>query len=529
MRRYTLEWYLSRRRTAPIKDITAFAVSKVMTNYFLYNGDKKHKTGVCTACKNEIVPEKAYKGRYTICPNCGARIKAVDENEQTGSNFQNIFVGYLENYGEYLLHRIFRITREIYPDGKQETHIEEAQMQVLGLPLRKRYTYSMEFSLETCYKNDNGFTRFAETKGCAHIEHWERGVLGGYGSNVFQFTYWTYPYNLKAELKGTPFEYSQIWELAESCEKFRLRSALLKYVYAPQLEYIIKLKLYKLATGFIRFGMFCDTNENNIIKFLRLKSYKDLKLAIEKNMNMAEFEAYRDLLRKNIPYTPKNVQIYKALSWHGSRAEEAAKVISFDGVYDYYKTQMSHRKVSFRTFVGDYADHIVDLKKLQLDLNDTMYTKPKNFYELHARLSAEVTALESKERWDRCDKQLAKEKCYEYKSGGLSVIVPSRAQEIIAEGKVQNHCVGTYIDSVSDGRSVIVFIRKANEPDVSYYTMEISPKTMTVIQCRGYKNCDMTAEVKAFVDEYKTKCLAKLKRELERKNQKPSAEIQVAV
>ena len=35
---------------------------------------------------------------------------------------------------------------------------------------------------------------------------------------------------------------------------------------------------------------------------------------------------------------------------------------------------------------------------------------------------------------------------------------------------------------------------------------------MTVVQCRGYKNGVMTPEVKAFVEEYKSKCLAKLKK-----------------
>ena len=64
---------------------------------------------------------------------------------------------------------------------------------------------------------------------------------------------------------------------------------------------------------------------------------------------------------------------------------------------------------------------------------------------------------------------------------------------------------------------------------VGYYTMEVDPKTMTVVQCRGYKNGAMTPEVKAFVEEYKSKCLAKLKKKaIKIKAEQPIC-VQVAV
>lgn len=263
---------------------------------------------------------------------------------------------------------------------------------------------------------------------------------------------------------------------------------------------------------YIRYGLYCNHNENNVIRFLGLKSYRELKFAIEQNMSVGEFEAYRELLKKNIPYTEKNVKIYRAMKWHGDRIEGIEKVISIEGLYDYYKAQADRRNVSFRTFIGDYADHLRDCETLRLDISDTMYAKPKNFYDLHTRLSAEVTALQNKEKYERCDKRLAMEEHYGYTSGELAVIVPKKAEEIVVEGKIQGHCVGSYIDRVTDGNSVIVFVRKTSAPTVSYYTMEVDPKTMTVVQCRGYKNGVMTPEVKAFVEEYKSKCLAKLKK-----------------
>ena len=79
------------------------------------------------------------------------------------------------------------------------------------------------------------------------------------------------------------------------------------------------------------------------------------------------------------------------------------------------------------------------------------------------------------------------------------------------EGKNQEHCVGTYLDRVADKRSVIVFIRRAEELDKAFYTMEINPETMKVVQCRGHKNSDMTPEVRSFVELY-TKAVLDKKR-----------------
>lgn len=48
-----------------------------------------------------------------------------------------------------------------------------------------------------------------------------------------------------------------------------------------------------------------------------------------------------------------------------------------------------------------------------------------------------------------------------------------------------------------------MFIRMADEPDKPFYTLELSTEGM-IIQVRGYKNHDMTAEVQEFVKKYET-------------------------
>lgn len=57
----------------------------------------------------------------------------------------------------------------------------------------------------------------------------------------------------------------------------------------------------------------------------------------------------------------------------------------------------------------------------------------------------------------------------------FTIIVPTSAQEIIDEGEQQHNCVGRlYLNSVAQGNTNIIFIRKKNNPQKSYITCEVN-------------------------------------------------------
>lgn len=60
-------------------------------------------------------------------------------------------------------------------------------------------------------------------------------------------------------------------------------------------------------------------------------------------------------------------------------------------------------------------------------------------------------------------------------------------QEIEDEGRILPHCVGGYAERHAMGKLSIMFLRKASEPDIPYYTVEVS-RYGGIVQCRGYKN-----------------------------------------
>ena len=100
------------------------------------------------------------------------------------------------------------------------------------------------------------------------------------------------------------------------------------------------------------------------------------------------------------------------------------------------------------------------------------------------------------------------------KGKGLILRVPRDTQEIKNEGAALHHCVGTYVDRVAKGQTHIFFVRRVEEPDTPYFTMEYNKGR--VIQCRGSHNCEMPSSVKTFVAAFE-KLMKEREEKIERK------------
>ena len=89
-----------------------------------------------------------------------------------------------------------------------------------------------------------------------------------------------------------------------------------------------------------------------------------------------------------------------------------------------------------------------------------------------------------------------------WEQDGLLIRPCADQEELQKEGKELHHCVATYAQKHSDGKTAILFIRRAAEPDKPYYTLELDEQTLTVRQNRGLRNCARTAEIRAFEDAW---------------------------
>lgn len=157
-----------------------------------------------------------------------------------------------------------------------------------------------------------------------------------------------------------------------------------------------------------------------------------------------------------------------------------------------------------RRWPGDNADEIMltDYWNMVIEgfdiLRDPELMWPDRLKREHDRL----VARQKKEANRKLDAailaQAEKLEKYCLTLDGISIRPARSAGELEAEGKILHHCVGSYAERVSKGETFIFFIRRTEEPDMPWYTLNLDQNKKTVIQNRGNRNCDRTEESEAF-------------------------------
>lgn len=185
------------------------------------------------------------------------------------------------------------------------------------------------------------------------------------------------------------------------------------------------------------------------------------------------------------------------------------------------RTGLSHQKVmnyverqakGKEDFPADYHNILIDWKdylgqcvRLRYDTKDTVVCKPKNLHAAHERLSKIIKEEADRESAERFRIGIKWRKALEFESGELIVIQPKEIQDIIEEGRTLHHCVGGYANRHAAGELTIMFLRKKDEPDTPYYTIEVSNE-LKIVQCRGYRNNNAgnkkTQDIINFENEY---------------------------
>lgn len=163
-----------------------------------------------------------------------------------------------------------------------------------------------------------------------------------------------------------------------------------------------------------------------------------------------------------------------------------------------------------------YRDYLSQANDLGWDLTRKKILFPENLREAHdeaTRLLAEqrdrITTEKLRKRIDE-----AKKRFPEFEKDGLLIRLAESQEELNEESKALTHCVRSYGNRVAEGRCLIFFVRKTEESDRPFYTLELDPKG-NVVQCRGDHNENTTEEVKAFLEAWEKARKKKPKNEKE--------------
>lgn len=149
-----------------------------------------------------------------------------------------------------------------------------------------------------------------------------------------------------------------------------------------------------------------------------------------------------------------------------------------------------------------YRDYIEECQTLELDLNDKQVLFPKNLKQAHERTMAQINFEKNKADQEKFQKAVEKMEQYTWEWNGLLIRPARQQEELRKEGAELHHCVAGYCKRIADQKTMVFFIRKTEEPDKPYFTLELQNKK--VIQCRteGQRSYGTEPEVFMFVDQW---------------------------
>lgn len=155
-------------------------------------------------------------------------------------------------------------------------------------------------------------------------------------------------------------------------------------------------------------------------------------------------------------------------------------------ICNYLQRQAEISREEIAQILITWRDYLSMAERLGIDTSDEIVYRAKLLHQRHDELVLRCSrqdqagqAAEVLESFPDVDKicRSIKEK-YEYANGKYAVVVPNGALDIIMEGAMLHHCVGSssrYWDRIERQETFILFLRKASAPHLPYYTLEVEP------------------------------------------------------
>ena len=145
--------------------------------------------------------------------------------------------------------------------------------------------------------------------------------------------------------------------------------------------------------------------------------------------------------------------------------------------------------------------HLTDYWRMAEQLGNALTEKrdlmPKDLKEAHDRCAMRQKERRLEHLKADFEKRFRTMSCYAWEENGILIRPVASPTELIREGELLHHCVASYAEKHARGDTTIFLIRKAEEPDKPWYTLEYG-KSGTVKQNRGDRNCERTKEVTDF-------------------------------
>ena len=151
------------------------------------------------------------------------------------------------------------------------------------------------------------------------------------------------------------------------------------------------------------------------------------------------------------------------------------------------------------SLLEDYWDMA---RKAGDDMNDPKVLWPQHLLSAHDAVMLR-TKWDEKPAWKEDFRRVGERlEPLRFEADGFVIFPCPNQSDLIREGKILDHCVARYANTHKDGKQCIFFLRKAEAPEIPFYTLELDVDSRTVLQNRGKRNCAETKDVVRFRSQW---------------------------
>lgn len=480
-------------------EVEEWVRSLAKKRYMLF--DKKRNAVVCTRCGKEYrlddlgLELKHGMKTYFGCLECdGESLGYETEWRSAGMGRKKLaeytkILTFAENNGI-----IYAVLNEIIidfsPFGKP------------GILRRPSAVYTISKTEQRYYKNHpwHGWEERKEIKipSAPRPHNW-------YSSSIWDGLY-IYTENLQEVFEKTHLKYSYDEEFIKTLSADELIKYCVFETKNKSMEILRKSGFEKLVIG--RLKDQCGKGAVNwrgesLQKILRLPMNHIRKLRAF-NISLLELQAFQKLTDKEKKaVTEEELAKVAKIAWNYPKA--AKKISQMMSLLKFARYWNEQNEPAY--LAGDYIDYIDACEKTGLNTAKKDVLFPKNFRKAHDETIERMEIIQNSER----DAEM-KSATFEFRvENEMFTCFMARTQnELNAESRALNHCVRTYGDRIIKGACYIFFVRKKEEKDTPYYTLELAPDGR-IVQCRGIYNHKATEEIENFINEVSKKFKKEMK------------------
>ena len=492
-------------------NLKRWADKHIMPHYLFYdyNNGRAKTQAYCTYCEKFSVIKRPKSNDVLRCPKCGqkaiakaqGRRAAYHEDRETCQVIQQVSP-------QELVVRIYKLYWS-YARGKDTA--------------RKSAYEVMRIFVRSDNGKDATMEPYYYDSGCDSVTHWRRGYHPGalFGMECFisEETGEVYLPGLEKALQGTDWEYCALRQFYERTGiPMQISHYLKMYLRHPLLvERLTKVGFENIVADVVYRHGFSDALDET-----QAKTHRILRVEKQDVSVLQEQKVGVSLLKKYQAYVAMHLrgrvelfqwQLHNAVSeiptdiFQYMTAEKFMRYIDAQfPIYCETRPANGYRDPTMETLVITYVDYLHMCCRQTYNMKDKSVLFPKNCATAHDREAKRIQKINDAQKnkaFGMAYAGFARKAVLSNEE--LQIVCPKRVNDLVAEGRTLHHCVGSYIDRVVEGRCLIVFVRRVEEPKKPYVTVEV--RDGKIAQIHGDHNSDPTEEVKKFVDLWSRKVL----------------------